>query len=554
MIREITVENLAIIDRCVLSLDAGFTVLTGETGAGKSLVVDSIELALGSRADSDLVRTGAPRATVSVRVDASGQPGIREKLAALGATLDGEEFVIAREVSAEGRSSVRVNGRVVSVTALRELGQMMVDLHGQHDHQALLHQERQIEFLDLWIGESVRELVPRVAAAFEESESLRRRLQHIRTHRREREQRLDMLRHQEVEIREAGLRDGELEEIKQSMTRLRHAERIGLSVSTGLGRLQDDESSIREQLAVVLRDLDQVVTFDPSLENRLSRLREALYSLDEGTHELRAYSDTLEMEPERLQILGDRHDQIVGLLRKYGETEEEVLAHWQRIAEEIDALADPSISEEDLECQLQEAQAKLTALADELTALRTGRSIEFAAEVQGHARELAMENADFSVRFDRADIGPNGQDRVEFFFSANPGELSRPLAKVASGGELSRLMLAIKVASAGRAGVPTLVFDEVDTGLSGRAAAVTARKIRELSRFRQVVVISHLPQIAGQADRHYRIEKQQVDGRVRTELIELGGDDRVSEIARLLAGEEVGPSALANARELLSKS
>lgn len=552
MILEITVDNIAIIDRAQVAFGSGFTALTGETGAGKSLVIDSIGLALGARADSDLVRAGSVKGVVVMSVDLTDSPVVAARCLDLGIDLEDGLLCIQREVFAEGRSSVRLNGRTAPVGVLREIGAMLVDLHGQHDHQALLHPERQIDFLDAWIGAECAAKKDLVATQFAAVESARRKLGTLRQNRREREQRLDMLRFQVEEINAVDPMPGELDDLETQLRRLQNSERLQQAAEAAVHELQDAESAATERLSSALRSLEGMSALDPAMEEALDPLRSAAAYLEDAVRNLRSYRDGLEVDAESLEATAARIEELRRLRRKYGDSEEAVLEYLAKAEEELALLEDSTANEEILIAELEKLESELQNRADALTALRTKKAAEFSASTLNHIRDLGMEKAEFDVRLNRRAIDATGQDDVELVFSANAGEPVMALSRVASGGEISRVMLAIKAAGAGRAGVPTLIFDEVDTGLSGRAAATMARKLEELAQHRQVIVISHLPQIAGRATAHNRIEKVQEGGRSVTRIVALEGEARVEEIARMLAGEQIGASALANARELLA--
>ncbi len=554
MIVELTVENVAIIERAQISVGPGFTVLTGETGAGKSLLVDAIELALGERADSDLVRAGCSRAVVSAVFDLSGSADLRQHCVDLGLNLEDQSLYVQREVFAEGRSQCRVGGRMAPVSALKSLGQLLVDLHGQHDHQSLLHADRHLGFLDGWIGEPASRQKAVVATRYAEWHHQQSRLAALRKGLRDREQRLDLLRFQIDEIESVDPQLGEMDELEGLLSRLTHRQKLVTAATESLVRLNDDESCAVDRLAASVRDLEHVERYDADLNSTLDPLRTALFTLEEAVRELRSYVDRLELDENQLELTAERIDKLRRLRRKYGEDERTVLAHLQDAREELDLLSEAEANEQELEASVKAAWANLELAATELTRMRTEKATEFSAHVQAQLRDLAMEKANFSVNLTPRTVDADGGDAVEFYFSANVGEPSRPLAKIASGGEISRVMLAIKTALAGRVGVPTLIFDEVDAGLSGRAAAVVANKLNELAAHYQVLAISHLPQIASRATAHFRIEKAEDRGRVSTVVRRLTHEERVEEIARMLAGEEVSESALANARELLSRS
>lgn len=544
MLVELQVENVAVIESARLPLGPGLTVLTGETGAGKSLLVDAIQLALGDRADTDLIRSGARRALVKATFELDCPPE--------GVEVEGGRIVVLREVLAEGRSQCRMNGKVAPVAQLKALGDQLVDLHGQHDHQSLLHPDRHAAYLDGWIGEQAMRAAATVREAFTEWEDAKRRLASLTRSARDREQRLDLLRYQIAEIGAANPQPGELAHLEATIQRLQSVERLREAVLGAMELLSRGEGCAQDKLGEAVRRLDAAARYDEGLLRSVEGLRTALFGLEEAMADLSQYEEGLEADPEALHEAIERADVLRKLRRKYGDDEEAILAYLHRAHQEASDLSDSEAGQEELEERVQATQAALWAAAQALRDLRTAHAPTFASLVTGELRELALERAEFGVRMTERPIDVDGFDFIEFLFSANLGEAMRPLAKIASGGEVSRVMLAIKTVLAGRAGVPTLIFDEVDTGLSGRTAAVVARKLAQLAKHRQVVAISHLPQIASRADTHFRIQKSEVNGRVATTLVELDGEARVEEVARMLAGERVSETALANARELLS--
>ncbi|MBX3118115.1 MAG: DNA repair protein RecN [Fimbriimonadaceae bacterium] len=551
MITELSVENIAIIERATLSFGSGFTVLTGETGAGKSLLVDAIELALGARADAELVRAGASRAMVSVVFDLTHRPFIVERLRELGIELEDGGLFVQRELYAEGRSQCRIAGRTIPVSMLKQIGQLLVDLHGQHDHQSLLHPERHLEFLDAWIGEQAVGLQSTIRERHTRVQEFESRLRALRTGQREREQRVDMLRFQVEEIEQAQIRPGELAEMESLLGRLKHVEKLTAACRGGLQSLAEDEGNALDRLRVSVRELEEAATFDPDLEVRIEPIRSALYLLEDGMHDLRAYAEALESDPEVLENTAARIDTIKRILKKYGDDEELVLEFLDSASRELQLLEGDESSEVELTESLSGAKAELTKACDELTRVRKEKAKTFASLVATELHDLAMEKAKFEVKIEAKEPDATGADAVEYTFSANLGEPLRPLSKIASGGEMSRVMLALKTVLAGKAGVPTLIFDEVDSGLGGRAAAVVARKLEALSTHYQVVVISHVPQIASRASSQLRIEKLEERGRVATRVVALSEQERVEEIARMIGGETISESAIIHAKEML---
>jgi DNA repair protein RecN (Recombination protein N) len=552
MIVELRVENLVLIEATELALGAGFTALTGETGAGKSLLIDAVQLALGGRADLDQVRQGASLARVSMVVAYRPGSAVDGVLAELGVTPSGDLLRIVREIS-EGRSSARVNGKVAPISGLRRLGDLLVDLHGQHDHQALLDPSTHVEYLDAWIGEAALRARARVSEAFGAAQTVRARLDASRRSKREIEQRLDLLRFQTAEIEGFGPLPGEALELEARIERLRHAEKLREAAAEALRLVSEGEPSSADQAAIAAKAVAGAVRYDGELSEIAAGLEEAVVLLREAGHGLAAYLDGIESDPRLLDDSVARLDGLRRLFKKYGDDEAAVLSFAEAAQRELDELTGEGASEEALVEELDRLEERLRQAAEELTAARVASAERFSACVAAGLRELAMEQAQFEVQIGRGALGAGGQDVVEFLFSANAGEPPRPLSKIASGGELSRTMLAIRseLASRGGAGAPTLIFDEVDAGLGGRAAAAVARKLRSLASAYQVIVISHLPQIASQADAHFRIEKREEGGRVRTLVKVLDGEERVEEIARMLAGDQITGPAMANARELM---
>ncbi len=550
MIVELRVENLAIIKQVEVHFWGGFSVMTGETGAGKSLLIDALELALGERADTELVRTGSAKASVQLVADLSHSPAIREWCSSESIELEENRLIIHREVYAEGRSQAKVNGRTIPVATLRVLGKQLVDLHGQHQHQSLFDPETHIEFLDLWIGSEVVSLKLKVAAHFETYTELKRRADALKKNVRNREQKIDMLRFQVDEISNFAPVVGEEEELLTNLSRMRNLERISQSVAKALDVLSEGESNARDLLGIGLQAVEEAARFDATLST--SDLETASVALNEGINVLSHYVDTLEMDPQLLETMDDRLDALRKLKRKYGDSEQEILSFLDSASRELSDLENVEASQETIEAEVSEAHSRLIELCETLSQLRHEKSELFTKEVQEHLKDLSMNRAVLSARMMTVEPTATGSDTLEFLFSANAGEVAKPLAKIASGGEISRVMLALKSVLAGRAGVPTLIFDEVDTGLGGQAATSVGRKIRELGKHYQVISISHLPQVAAQGTYQYRIEKCEEGGRVATQVLKLSGEERVDEIARMLAGDQISESARANARELLS--
>lgn len=553
MIVELSVENLAIIERCDLTLGPGFTVLTGETGAGKSLLVDALELAFGARSSSGMVRAGAARALVQVTLDLTFDPELAKKCMELGAEVQEGMLYLQREVFAEGKSQCRIGGRPAPMSLLKEVGKLLVDLHGQHSHQSLLDTQTHLGYLDAWIGPDVLLLIDRAAVQLEKFSNLESRLNMLRGGQREREQKSDLLNFQIQEIESVAPKIGEVAQLETLLGRLKHAEKLHETASTVSVMLVEGEAAGRDALACAHKALSEAERLDPSISKITQPLEQASILLEEAISELRSYQDAVEVNPQLLEETAERVDAIKKLFRKYGEDEAAVLKFLEKAKSELATITNDESNEEELEAAMVAARVELEVVCSELTRRRKEGAHAFAEYVATQLQDLGMEHADFEVGFKPKAPDHTGADDVEFLFSANVGEPLRALAKIASGGEISRVMLAIKTALMGRAGVPTLIFDEVDTGLGGRAAATVARKLEELAEHNQIIVITHLPQIAGRATMHYIVEKEETKERTTATARSLGEHARITEIARMLAGEEVGDSALAHARELLAR-
>lgn len=550
MITSISVENIAIIERAEVHFAAGFTVLSGETGAGKSLLIDAIQLCLGERADTELVRTGCTKATAQMVVRLEPSVAMQAMLDENGIELDDSQLFISRDVFSEGRSVARINGRQVPVATLKSIGKMLVDLHGQHQHQGLLDPTSHVEYLDAWIGAEAFALREKIREEFEAWSAARSQLAALRKGVQEREQRLDMLRFQVKEIEDFDVQADEENVLNGQINRLKNSEKLVILVRQALAALTEEESNARDLAASAEKAVSDIERLDSTLSS--SKLTDAVVLLEEAILELHAYAEQIESDPDQLDELANRLDHLRRLKRKYGESEIAILAFLEEARAELLLLEDAEAGEASLVARETETRGQLAKTCGLLTALRRQHAEGFAGEVRNHLRDLSMGRAELEVKMEECEPTSEGADLVEFLFSANLGEDLKPLAKIASGGEISRVMLAIKSVIAGRIGVPSIIFDEVDSGLGGAAAAAVGRKIRALSEHFQILAVSHVPQVASAANHQFRIHKSEVGGRARTEIEALSQEERVEEIARMLAGERISDTAIANAKELLS--
>jgi DNA repair protein RecN (Recombination protein N) len=543
---ELTVENLAVIERVRLPLSRGFTVLTGETGAGKSLIVDALALALGARAASDQVRSGTDAARVEAVFDGvTAAPD--DPLAELVAAEEGSA-IIRREVSADGRSMARLNDRSVTVGSLAALGERLAEIHGQHEQQRLLAADRQLQLLDRF-GEldAARDAVD---AAYREWRSIVARSAELLTDEHELARRVELLRHQVDEIEAAAPRPGEDEELERQLRAASHAEAIARAADEALRALREDGAAI-DGLGVVRAALGQAVAHDERfapLEERGASLQEEATEL---ARDLAGLAEEVALDPEQRAAAEERLALLYDLKRKYGSTLEEVVAFGASAAEELARLDDQAGLRERLVAEESAAQARLAEAADRLSAERRRVAANLAERVNAELPPLGLPSDAFGVELEEAEIGPSGSDRGTFTFAPNPGEPGRPLARIASGGEASRLSLALKVVLAAADETPVLVFDEVDAGIGGRHATALGERLRSLARFHQVLCVTHLPQVAAYADQHVHIGKRVVEGRTVAEARLLDGEERSAELAAMLAGEGAGSEAHAAAEALL---
>ncbi|GIV11138.1 MAG: DNA repair protein RecN [Fimbriimonadales bacterium] len=549
MLHALHIENWAIIDRLEVRFAAGLNALTGETGAGKSILMDALNLALGERADPTMIRTGAERLRVSAVFELPHDPDLHALLSELGVEPEAGMLYLNREVQVGGRSIARINGQPTPLSILKTIGERLVDLHGQHEHQSLLKPSSHLEFLDRWLGDPALQLREQVRQAVQALRRAERELQELTEREREREQMLDLYRFQVDEIRNAALQVGEDEQLETEERRLTHAEKL-IALAGGVYDALMQENGAYDQAALASRSLTEIARIDPSVSEWGDMLEGALAQIEEVARSLRAYAETIEYDPARLEEVIARLELIKRLKRKYGDTIAAILAYADDAEGKLHALETQSERRDALETQLAALHAQASALCEQLTTLRRAGAEQFAQTVQAHLRDLAMARAQFQVAVRPKPIDATGADSVEFLFSANPGEPPRPLNKIASGGEMSRVMLALKTALANAAPVPTLVFDEIDAGIGGRTAHTVGEKLSQLAQHCQILCITHLPQIASRAASHLLIEKQTDGDTTRVQIHTLVGEARVQEIARMLAGEPT-ETALQHARELL---
>ncbi len=551
MLRALAIRNFAIIDRLDVSFGPGLNVLTGETGAGKSILIDALTAILGGRVGAEVVRGGADRAIVDGVFDLEGADHIAAALADAGFECDDGELLITREIAGGGKSSARIGGRPATIGQLRALAEDLVDLHGQHDHQSLLSVPRHLDILDGWGGPEVLALREQVAETYEVACRLREERDNLARDARERAHLVDLYSFQVNEIGEAAPRPGEDEELEADAKRLANAQRLGEAAAAASDGLSGEGGGAVDSLAQAARALEDIADLDDRVRPILEALNAARYEAEEVAHDLRRYADSVELDPERLEQVEERLEMLRSLKRKYGDTLDEVVAYGQATTEKLNALTHSEERGAELDAEIARVEAEYTDRAGRLSELRRRKGQAFAEAVLAELADLGMARTRFEVSLEPCEPTARGADRVEFLISPNPGEPLRPLAKIASGGELSRVMLAIKSAMARRDPLPTMVFDEIDTGVGGRTAGVIADKLSALARGAQVLCITHLPQIAGRGDTHLYIEKQVAGERTTVSVSPLSQDERIEELARMLSGAETTEAVRRAARELL---
>jgi DNA repair protein RecN (Recombination protein N) len=564
MLRELHVRDFALLEDVRVEFGPGLNVLTGETGAGKSMLVDALGAVLGQRTPSDVVRAGASCARVAAVFEAPGASRVRAVVDELGLPWEDGNLVLVREVG--GRARAYVNGEPATVGVLRRLGAVLAEIHGQHEGQRLLEPAAHRELLDAFGGEEVLPRRGRVEELFGRWRALRSELRALDVGERERAQRVDLLRFQVAEIDAVRPRPGELEELVALRTRLANAERLRECVAAAYQALYGDEGAACDRVGRAAALLRQAAAWDASLGPVVEALEAVETQLAELSREVRAAAERADSDPARLDEVESRLAAVRALLRKYGDTVEAVLDYRERAARELEALENADSRRAELEGRLRVAEAELAAAAQQLSQARAEAARRLEKAVVRHLHDLAMPAARFRVQLEvdedpdglevggrRLRVAPWGLDQVEFLLSANPGEPPRPLHRVASGGELSRVMLALRTVLARAEPPVVMVFDEVDAGVGGRTGHVIGTKLSELAGFCQVLCVTHLPQIAALAHHHLRIRKETDRGRTRTLVEVLEGEARVEEIARMLSGPSPTDTARRHARELLNR-
>lgn len=547
MLTSLKIENVAIIESAAIEFGCGLNVLTGETGAGKSIVIDSINAILGERTSRDIIRTGAQSAKVyAVFEDVNAK--VRKFLDEHGIDCEDGVLIINRTLSREGKNVCRLNGAPVTVSMLREIGSELIDIHGQHDNQALLSPEKHCGFVDSFAGNA--EIIADYREKYGRLCEVRSKLKKLTTDESSKSQRIDFLTYQIDELEKAEITPGERDELKARKTLINNSQKVIESLNVAYEALKADGAGI-DMITDAESEISDASAYMEALGEASEKITDIRYELEDIAETVRDAMSEVDFDQSELEEIDERLDLLYRLSKKYGNTEEEMLEYLEKAKTELDNIAFSEEKVKELQKQEEEALAETEAAAKKLTESRKTAGEKLSEAICSELEFLDMPNVRFVVKCDDIGLTENGKDEIEFLISANVGEEPKPLAKIASGGELSRIMLAIKNVLAEADGVDTMIFDEIDTGVSGRAAQKIAMKLKSASKGRQVICVTHLAQIAAQGDVHLYISKSVSDGKTYTNIKSLIEEDRVAEIARIMGGMEITKLQLESAREML---
>jgi DNA repair protein RecN (Recombination protein N) len=554
MLLELVVENYAVVERLRVHFHSGLNLLTGETGSGKSIVVDALGLLLGGRASADMIRTGSPRARVAGIFDVKDHAGVRRLLEPAGFEMEDGELLIEREILAGGKSRAFVGSRPAAASLLKELAPHLADIHGQHDQQLLFSSDAQLDMLDAFAGN--RELLDQVAEVYRQWRSAGAELEELERSEQEKLRLLDLWSFQRKEIESAELEADEDLTLENERRVLQNVQRLEGAATAAYDAVYESPESAMSLTRMAAKRVDELCRIDSSLEGLREHLKAADLSLQEAAYSLRDYLSGLEANPGRLEEVEARLAAVDRLKRKYGQSIADVLAFLEQVRGQIAAVEHAGERMQELRASQQKLAREFEKLALSLTERRTAAARKLEKRLEAELAQLAMERTAFRVAISGAEWSSEGADRIEFLVSPNLGEEPRPLEKVASGGEISRIALALKTCLAAPKSriTRTLVFDEVDAGVGGGAAEGVGRRLKKLAAANQVLCVTHLPQIASFADHHYRVEKQESKGRTVAILEELDLEARTREIGRMLSGQKLTPEALKNAEKLIRMS
>jgi len=552
MLRELSIQNFAIIDAISISFEKGLTVLTGETGAGKSIIIDAIHLLAGGRGSSEFIRHGEDKAEIEglFLIDDS-EHRIFDKAKEFGIEIEEGMVVLRREMTKSGKSVCRVNGKLVTIAVLREFGSTLIDIHGQHEHQELMNETKHLSLLDQFSADQLTVALSEYQRVYKRYDETLNRLKALNENEQKMAHRLDLIQFQLDEIQNANLKINEDEELLEEKRKLANFERIFAALQSGYTALQGEQAGL-DWIGMAMGHLEDAAELDTEYKELSEHVTNSFYLLEDTVRSLRNKLEVMEYDPGRINEIEERLTEINQLKRKYGKTIPDILEYAAKIEEEIETIQNKETHIHQLELELASLTKDLTLEAKQVSDLRKKSAKHLSKLIHRELKELYMEKTVFEVVFKKLDhFQRNGIDFVEFFLSTNPGEPLKPLAKIASGGEMSRIMLAIKSIFSSHQGVTSIIFDEVDTGVSGRVAQAIGEKIHKISINSQVLCISHLPQVAAMADTHLYIAKKIKDGRTTTSVTPLSEKEKISEIGRMISGAEMTDLTKRHAEELL---
>ena len=553
MLAELSIKQFAIIDELNIPFNRGMTVLTGETGAGKSILLDAIGLLVGGRGSSEFVRYGQDKAEIEGLFMVDADHPVIEAADQYGIEIEDGMVILRRDLHSSGKSVCRINGKMMPLSTLREFGRLLVDIHGQHEHQHLMDPEFHLGILDHFAEKEIEPLLATYRTAFSEWKQVADELKRLSQSEQELAQRLDLLSFQTKEIEAADLKAGEEQALTEERNELANFERIHQHIRLSYEAVADESNGL-DQIGVAMREMEEAAQLSSSLSGMAETISNAYYLLEDAKFQLRDQLDSLEFDPNRLDEIETRLALFQQLKRKYGTTIEEVIAYGEQISEELKSMTNREEHVQTLTDELERLEQTVREAGAELTKARKSAAEDLQQAIHRELKELYMEKTAFEVRFKEGNLKPDGMDEVEFYMMTNVGEPFKPLAKVASGGELSRVMLALKSIFSRTVGVASIIFDEVDTGVSGRVAQAMGEKIFRLSVGSQVLCITHLAQVAAMADQHLYITKTETDDRTKTNVTSLDHDSRVDELGRMIAGAQMTDLTKQHVEELLVMS
>ncbi|MBD5834515.1 DNA repair protein RecN [Lactobacillus delbrueckii] len=556
MLVELDIQNFAIIKSLKIKFQPQMTVLIGETGAGKSILIDALSLLLGHRAQKEMVRSGQSKAVVTglFTLQDEEMREVEQIADDYGLPMDGDDLIISREISSKGRNVIRINGQLTTITALAKIGEYLVDIHGQNDQQMLMDQSRQIDLVDEYAGKDFKPLLCKYQAEYQTWQSLNQRLEHLRRDSRELAQRQDILQFQVEELTQADLTDEQEDQnLEDEFNKLNNYQKIAESANFMIQLFDDDEHGLTSLLGDAQGTAEDLADLDKDFKNVAQSITDGVYSLSDARSELGDIMDSLEFDEERYQYVQNRLDLLNNLKKKYGPSLADVFDFYAKVSKELSQFETGGLDEEELVKQIAAVEEKMSVMAADLHQTRESTALKLEEAIKHELADLYMDKARFSIRFAKTDnFTVKGTDDLAFYIAPNPGEELMPLVKIVSGGEQSRLILALKAIFSRVEPVGTMVFDEIDTGVSGRVAAAIGKKMHAIAGQKQVIAITHSPQVAASADHRFAIAKQVAAGETFTQVKELDEDSSIKMIAQMMAGANVSEAAEQNAADLIA--